>query len=484
MSKTQKACEELEEVLKKLQTLGISDNETKNKNKMDGENLQILLNTAIQQAVQRTKQEFQTTIADLTSRLQSLEPSSSVEEYREIEILPNKTCEETLDIVKSVPEFKGDVARYVSWRQAAVTAHKVFEPYEGSSRYYQAVAILRNKVVGNADAALSAYNTVLNFKAIIARLDFTYMDKKSIFTLEQELSTLRQGQRTIIQFYDEVERKLTAIINKVIMSNEGNSSLIQVLNQKYREQALRVFVSGVRTPLCDTLFSCKPADLPSALALAQELEANQNRYHFAAIYNNGLSRASQNASAYLAPRHSLQNVRQNHFALQPNYLQGSQNNMDQQPNPFYQNRSQTPNQSQRHSYANQGSQSQPNFRNITQNPSQTLNQPTTNPASIAVDTDVSMRTVRTNNFQGQQTQNRGLTSFRHVPQRVQGINHLAEEISQNEFEENFETVAYADDSNLSVEQRSPETQNFAEPSFEDEINFLGEGQFSPISSER
>lgn len=103
-----------------------------------------------------------------------------------------------------------------------MTAHKLFEPYTGSSKYYQAVAISRNKMVDSADAALSAYNTLLSFRAIIARLDFTYMDKKSVFTLEQELSTLRQVQKTICQFYDEVERKLAALVSKVIMSYEGD----------------------------------------------------------------------------------------------------------------------------------------------------------------------------------------------------------------------------------------------------------------------
>lgn len=60
---------------------------------------------------------------------------------------------------------------------------------------------------------------------------------------------MRQGQRTIIQFYDEVERKLTAIVNKVMMSHEGDNPLIKSLNQKYRDDALRVFVSGPRRPL-------------------------------------------------------------------------------------------------------------------------------------------------------------------------------------------------------------------------------------------
>lgn len=258
--------------------------------KMDPTVIQSLLTTAIAQATEQTRQSFQATIDDLTSRLANIENPLQVEEYKPVEIMEGVECNEPLDIVKSLPEFNGDANRYVSWRQAAITAHRLYEGFNGSSKYYQAVAIIRNKVVGAADTVLSSYNTVLNFRAILSRLDFAYGDKRSIFTLEQELSTLKQGSKPITNFYDEVEQKLTLIVNKVAMTNEGNDSLIRALNQKYRDNALRIFISGLRRPVCDILFSCKPPDMPSALALAQELETNQTRYSFATTFWNQSNR--------------------------------------------------------------------------------------------------------------------------------------------------------------------------------------------------
>ena len=268
---------------------------------MDAETVQALLTTAISQATEETRKIFQGRIEDLTKRLSLLETPPRVEEYKPIEIVPGIVCNEPLDIVKSIPEFDGNSTRYVSWRQAAVTAHKLYEGYEGSSKYYQVVAIIRNKIVGAADTVLSSYNTVLNFRAILARLDFSYGDKKSIFTLEQELLTLRQGSSTITHFYDEVEQKLTAILNKVLMSNQGNQQLIESLSRKYRENALRVFISGLRRPMCDILFSSRPIDLPSALALAQELETNSSRYNFATTFwNNSRGTNFHNSPHYQA----------------------------------------------------------------------------------------------------------------------------------------------------------------------------------------
>lgn len=475
-------CKKTEELLDRIRALKISDRTVEDGNNMDPKNLKVMLDAAIEQAVLTTKNEFQSIIANLTAQVESLRPPSAPEDYREIEIRSGVQCDESLDIVKSVPEFKGEQEKYVSWRQAATTAHKLFEPHVGSSKYFQAVAILRNKVTGNADTALSAYNTVLNFKAIIARLDFTYMDKKSIFTLEQELSTLRQGQKTILNFYDEVERKLTAIINKVIMSHEGDNSLITSLNQKYRDDALRVFVSGLRKPLCDTLFSCKPSDLPTALALAQELETNQNRYHFAAIYNNGLNRVQQNPHTHLPPRQNQQNSGQNTFTVQRTYPQVSPINLRQQV-PYFQNRP----ESQRHNTFN--SVNHPHLRfnkNANQhvfNPPQNSNQHVSSPPqnSLALESDVSMRTMRSNNFQGFQAQKRGLTSDKQIPYKTLRVNHLGHEVSQNEnFEELYDCVGEPD---VQPYQDSSENQSYTSPAFEDEINFLEEDQYSPILKE-
>lgn len=271
----------LDELADRLDRLSV-----RSRRDMDASQLQSLLDTAISRATEQAKRVFQGQIDDLTNRLASLEAPARVEEYREVQIRSGVECNESLEIIKSLPEFDGNAAKYVSWRQAATTAHKLFEKFDGSSRYYQAIAIIRNKVTGAADTVLSSYNTVLNFKAILARLDFSYGDKRTLFTLEQEMSTLKQGPRGIIEFYDEVEKRLTLIINKVIMTNEGNAPLIESLNAKYRQDALRVFISGLRRPMCDILFSCKPQDMPSALALAQELETNHVRYNFATTYWN------------------------------------------------------------------------------------------------------------------------------------------------------------------------------------------------------
>jgi hypothetical protein len=54
-----------------------------------------------------------------------------------------------------------------------------------------------------------------------------------------------------------------------------------MLNQKYRDDAVQAFISGLNKPFGDILFSSRSVNLPSALALAQELEMNQQQFRFA-----------------------------------------------------------------------------------------------------------------------------------------------------------------------------------------------------------
>lgn len=247
------------------------------------EHLRALVDVAITAALSTQRQIFEAQVTELKNRVQTIAvPTPEIESYREIEIIQGRQCDESLDIVKSLPDFEGKHETYVSWRQAAHTAYKIFENYDGSSKHFQAVAIIRNKIKGPADMVLSSFNTVLNFKAIIARLDFTYSDKRPIYLIEQELSTLRQGNLTLLQFYDEVEKKLTLLTNKTIMTYDG--PIATTINAKYRMDALRVFISGTKKELSNVLFSARPSDLPSALALAQEVESNRERYLFATNY--------------------------------------------------------------------------------------------------------------------------------------------------------------------------------------------------------
>lgn len=280
---------EIQDLVKKFQSI---DTGEKIKMSLSNEQLRAIVEGAVTSALRTQKENFDQKLRDIEQRIGSVQVNTpEVETFKEAEIRASVICNETLDIMKSLPEFEGKNETYVSWRKAAHTAYKVYEKYDGSSKHYQALGILRNKIKNAADMVLSSFDTPLNFRAIINRLDFTYADKRPIYLIEQELSTLRQGNLTLLQYYDEVEKKLTLLINKTIMTYDAN--VASSLNEKYRADALRVFISGTRKTLSDVLFSARPTDLPSALALAQEVESNHDRYMFATNFARSLEEKAQ-----------------------------------------------------------------------------------------------------------------------------------------------------------------------------------------------
>lgn len=431
--------ENIETLLEKFNYLQIGK---KIETKMNATDLKVLVESAVSGALEAQKLDFERKLSDAVKNLTVTQNKPEVEIFKEIEIVEGHRCEECLDIVKSLPEFEGKQGTYVSWRQAVHSAYKVFEKYDGSSRHYQAVGIIRNKIRGPADAVLASFNTVLNFKAIIARLDFTYADVRPIYLIEQELSTLRQGNLTVLEYYDEIEKKLTLLTNKANMSYD--SALAIAFNEKYRRDALRVFISGLKKPLSDVLFSARPSDMPTALALAQEVEANNERYLFAASYAKNSEEKSLRSEIKRSPNRYQNNNNSNNF----NY--NSQINK-QGKNPYFNKR-----------------QSYENDKQLELNSSKvpsSREKMDVDPTSSRLRQFNSYQHQNSNDTydQGQEQRNKRPSSFqRQSGQRRQRVNYLQENPPRNN-EGDYEATAA-----LQVDEVEAEVHDF------DYVNFLGE----------
>lgn len=162
--------------------------------------------------------------------------------------------------------------------------------------YPQAVLIIRSKITVSADQALSEYNMALIVDAIIDRLDHAYADRRPIHILEQEMNVMRQGKLRVDQYYDRVEMQLTLITTKVIMEHKDQALTDAFLN-KYRNDALRTFISGLDPSIGNVIFSKGHTDMPTALAMAQELESNCWRYRFVNSFADFQSGIQSNLSA-------------------------------------------------------------------------------------------------------------------------------------------------------------------------------------------
>jgi len=94
-----------------------------------------------------------------------------------------------------------------------------------------------------------------------------------------------------MQYYDEVERKLTLVTNKIVMTHDTERATL--LNTEVRGDALHVFISGLKKSLRAVVFPAQPRDMPAALALARQAEASIERCTFAAAHAKAVEQRNQ-----------------------------------------------------------------------------------------------------------------------------------------------------------------------------------------------
>lgn len=209
------------------------------------------------------------------------------------------------DVVKCLKEFSGQPGEFNSWKKSVERILKIYESIRGTPKYYGIISVIRNKITGNADVALESYNTPLNWQAISQCLITHYGDKRDLSTLEYQMTTLVQGNKSIQDFYQQVYTHLSLILNKLGCLEMGNESL-NSLTRSYRDKALDTFVRGLNGDLPRLLGIREPTDLPQALHLCLKLE-NQN---FRASHANN---ARKNQSSQLPPRRNLGNSQNRTF---------------------------------------------------------------------------------------------------------------------------------------------------------------------------
>lgn len=204
------------------------------------------------------------------------------------------------DVVRCLREFSGQPAEYNSWRKSVNRILEIYEPMKGTAKYFGIISVIRNKIVGNADAVLESYNTPMNWESISRCLTLHYADKRDLSTLEYQLTSLVQGNESVQDFYQKVYSHLSLILNKIGALEIGREAM-SLLTQTYRDKALDTFVRGLKGDLPKLLGIKEPADLPEALHLCLKLE-NQN---FRTNYANNQQRKMVNTIP-LPPRQTQQ----------------------------------------------------------------------------------------------------------------------------------------------------------------------------------
>lgn len=185
-------------------------------------------------------------------------------ELRDIAKLP--------DPVKEIQVFEGNPVQYVSWVHSIETVLKDYEIVRGKPLYRAILQHIRQKIRGKADAALVSYNIFDGEWDEIKRvLSLHYADKRDIRTLEHQLSSLKQGNSRVDDFYATVNHQFSLIINK-IRCETYSCETADALVGTYRDRALDVFIRGLSGDLSRLLIIQKPKTLPEAYSACLEMQ--------------------------------------------------------------------------------------------------------------------------------------------------------------------------------------------------------------------
>lgn len=169
---------------------------------------------------------------------------------------------QTPQAIRDLPAFDGNPVKLHSFIRSVENLRPFLVALENTPFYDVWLQSIRAKIVGDADQILEIYGTPLNWTDIKANLIAYYNDKRDSVTLTRELFQLQQTN-TIEQFFGCVHNLLSLLINHTNLSI-NDETVKQDRIDTHKENALQVFLAGLKEPIGANVRARKPATLKEA----------------------------------------------------------------------------------------------------------------------------------------------------------------------------------------------------------------------------
>lgn len=192
-----------------------------------------------------------------------------------------------LDSYKCIPEFSGNKTQYRSWREQVVLRMKMIEGFKTHPKYEAALGIIRSKITNTASDILINNKTAYNIDAIIERLDFSYADQRPLYVVKAEMTSIKQANKTLQEYFDKINQALNMVITKIVMTYKSEAKQ-KSLVAEMQQEAIRTFIMGLKSSMIrNILYGHTPRTLSDAFAIAQTvfydnqyLQLDQHRERF------------------------------------------------------------------------------------------------------------------------------------------------------------------------------------------------------------
>lgn len=184
-----------------------------------------------------------------------------------------------LESYRSIPEFNGNKKTYRSWRNQVVRRMTMIEPFTNHAKYEAALGIIRAKITGAASDVLTNNKTAYNIHAIIERLDSSYADQRPLYVIEAEMTSIKQLNQSLQEYFDSVNQGLNLIISKIVMTYKSIAEQ-KPLIEEAQKRATRTFIIGLKSQTTRSiLYSYQPKSLIEAFTAAQTVYYDNQFLH-------------------------------------------------------------------------------------------------------------------------------------------------------------------------------------------------------------
>ena len=175
----------------------------------------------------------------------------------------------TPDPIKNLPTFDGNKRETQAWIQDTEKTLNLFKPYEDEPLYAQILRAVKNKIIGNAREVLIAAGNPNEWSEIKEILENSYGDRRDLTSHIQSLFYVRQGNKSIVEYYNKIKTIDTAIKATALTLDEYKGAS-KAINKLISVMTLTRYVDGLDEQLSMHVRSYRPETLEAAYSITQE----------------------------------------------------------------------------------------------------------------------------------------------------------------------------------------------------------------------
>ena len=217
------------------------------------------------------RQTYKEEVNTLRNNLNELQKVNTLPEHEDNEIVYTSGEQVELRVFSEIPTFSGNRDEYQSWRDLVSRCMKQIDGIKTHPKYNAALTIVRTKVSGLASKVLINNGTKFNINAILDRLDYTYCDQRPMYVIEAEMTSIRQQNKSLQDYYDTINQALNILIMKIKATHKNEETQKSIILEA-EQKAMRAFITGLTDPFTkQTLYSNTPKTLMQTFAIAQTI---------------------------------------------------------------------------------------------------------------------------------------------------------------------------------------------------------------------